>query len=84
MVPNILSFALPGIDSEAVMVAAKDVVAISNGSACTSARYEPSHVLEAMDLPEDIVAGTVRISWTHNASTIDWPLLAKRLDDLRF
>ncbi|QCJ00890.1 cysteine desulfurase DndA [Agrobacterium larrymoorei] len=84
VVSNILSFAIPGIDSEAVMVAAKDIVAISNGSACTSARYEPSHVLEAMSLPEDIIAGTVRISWTHDADPIDWHLLAARLEDLRF
>ena len=37
----VLSLSFPGLDSEAVMVTLKDLVAISNGSACTSQRYEP-------------------------------------------
>ena len=40
------------IDSEAVMLALKDFAAISNGSACTSNSYEPSHVLKAMKLTD--------------------------------
>ncbi|HEX7948668.1 MAG TPA: aminotransferase class V-fold PLP-dependent enzyme, partial [Phenylobacterium sp.] len=83
VLPNILSLAFPGVDSEAIMVAAKDLVAISNGSACTSASYEPSHVLEAMGLDRDVVDGTIRISWTHLTPPPPWALLAARLDDLR-
>ena len=47
------------------MVALKDEVAISNGSACTSASYNPSHVLKAMGLPDDEIAGAIRLSWCH-------------------
>ena len=83
VLPNILSLAIPGVDSEAVMVAAKDLVAMSNGSACTSARYEPSHVLTAMALPDEEIAGTVRLSWTHETPSVPWIELATRLDDLR-
>lgn len=80
---NILSFAVPGIDSEAVMVALKELVAISNGSACTSARYEPSHVLAAMGLEEAEAAGTVRLSWSHLTPPVPWRDIVSALDDLR-
>ncbi|RVU18488.1 aminotransferase class V-fold PLP-dependent enzyme [Methylobacterium oryzihabitans] len=83
VLPNILSVALPGLDSEAVMVALKGVAAISNGSACTSSSYEPSHVLAAMELPDDVIAGTVRMSWSHHTPPVDWPGITRILDDLR-
>jgi len=82
VLPNILSFAVPGVDSEAAIVAVKDVVAISNGSACTSARYEPSHVLVAMGLPDDVVSGTLRLSWTHHTEDVPWQGLVERLADI--
>lgn len=81
---HILSIAIPGVDSEAFMVAAKELVAISNGSACTSASYTPSHVLQAMRLDPNIISGTVRISWSHESSEIPWSKLAARIDELRF
>ena len=84
VLPHILSFSVSGVDSEAAMVATKDIVAISNGSACTSASYQPSHVLAAMGVPPDVTAGTVRISWSHETETPPWSLFVARLNDLRF
>jgi cysteine desulfurase len=52
-----LSFA--GIDSGALMVAMKDV-AVSSGSACTSASPEPSQVLRAMGISEEMGQGSIR------------------------
>lgn len=83
VLPHILSFAIPGVDSEALMVAAKDLIAISNGSACTSANYSPSHVLTAMGLAEEVVQGTVRLSWSHLTPAIPWQSFAQRVEDLR-
>jgi len=83
VLPHILSIALPGLDSEAIMVALKHVVAVSNGSACTSASYKPSHVLEAMGLAEDEVAGTVRLSWSHATGEVPWRTIVSTLSDLR-
>lgn len=83
VLPNILSVAIPGLDSEAVMVALKDLVAISNGSACTSARYEPSHVLAAMGLSKEETAGTVRLSWSHLTPPVPWVDIVHVLSDLR-
>lgn len=80
---NILSIAVPGIDSEAVMVALKELVAISNGSACTSARYEYSHVLAAMGLDTNEAFGTVRLSWSHLTPLVPWAEIVATLDDLR-
>ena len=61
--PHVLNVSFPGVDSEALMMALKDEIAISNGSACTSASYAPSHVLLAMGLDEDRISESVRISW---------------------
>ena len=70
-VPHVLNFSVKGIDSEALMISLKDVAAVSNGSACTSQSYEPSHVLRAMGLPEDAIAGAVRLSWCHLTPAVD-------------
>lgn len=83
VLPNILSLALPGLDSEAVIVALKDLVAVSNGSACTSAHYEPSHVLTAMELPPEEAASTIRLSWSHLTPEAPWSELVARLQPLQ-
>ena len=71
-IPSTLNIALPGLDSEAVMLALKDTVAISNGSACTSQNYTVSRVLTAMGLSEDHVKGALCFSWCHLTPTVDW------------
>jgi cysteine desulfurase len=67
------------LDSEAVMLALKPVVAISNGSACTSHSYAPSHVLQAMGLSNDRVQGALRFSWSHLTPEPDWSALSRAL-----
>ncbi|MCG9665919.1 cysteine desulfurase DndA [Vibrio mediterranei] len=62
--PYVLNFSVPGVNSESLMVALKGIAAVSNGSACTSSSYSPSHVLKAMGLSEDRINGAVRISWS--------------------
>ena len=62
---NCINFSIPTIDAEAFMLTTKDLISISNGSACTSSTYEPSHVIKAMNSNENIVKGAVRISWCH-------------------
>ena len=52
-----LSFAY--VDGEALMMAMRDV-AVSSGSACTAANPEPSHVLMAMGLDEDMARASLR------------------------
>lgn len=81
--PHIVNLSFEGADGEAVMVAWRDLVAISNGSACTSASYQPSHVLSAMGLPEERVRGALRLSWWHGAESVDWAEAARRVNKLR-
>jgi cysteine desulfurase len=80
--PHILSISFPGIDSEALMVVLKDVAAVSNGSACTSTHYGPSHVLSAMDLSEEEKEGTIRISWSHADLDVPWNGIAARISTM--
>ena len=63
--PFILNASFPGLDSEAFIVATKDLFAISNGSACTSSSYDQSHVLKAMGISGERLDGAVRFSWSH-------------------
>jgi cysteine desulfurase len=79
---HVLNLAFPGLDSEALMVALKDLVAISNGSACTSSSYSPSHVLKAMGMSDDEANGCVRLSWCHLTPAVDWEAVAGRIGGL--
>ncbi|MDE0262724.1 MAG: cysteine desulfurase DndA [Bryobacterales bacterium] len=81
--PHVLNFSIKGVDSEALMVGLRDLAAVSNGSACTSQSYTPSHVLVAMGLSSSEVAGAVRMSWCHMTPTVDWNAVAARIDSLR-
>jgi cysteine desulfurase len=81
-VPHTLNVSLPGIDSEAAMLAMKELVAISNGSACTSQKYSSSHVLLAMGVNEERVKSALRFSWCHLTPKVDWDALAVILKNL--
>ena len=81
--PHVLNFSVAGVDSEALMVGLRDLVAVSNRSACTSQSYAPSHVLKAMGLAPAEVAGAVRMSWCHLTPAVDWEAVAARIMSLR-
>ena len=81
--PSTLNIRFPGLDSEALMVATKDLIAISNGSACTSSSYTPSHVLKAMGFDDVTANQCVRISWCHLTPDVDWERVAVRIRGLR-
>ncbi len=57
--PNNLNLSFPYVEGEALMMALDDV-AVSSGSACSSARKEPSHVLRAMGVSDDLVVTSIR------------------------
>ncbi|GBE65145.1 putative L-cysteine desulfurase [Mycobacterium sp. MFM001] len=78
-IAHTLNISVPGVDSEAAIVALKDVAAVSNGSACTSQSYEPSHVLKAAKLPAEQISGALRFSWSHLTPEIDWEGISERL-----
>jgi cysteine desulfurase len=77
--PHVLNVSLPGLNSEAAMVTLKGVLALSNGSACTSTSYDPSHVLVAMGLDRDRIDSALRLSWCHLTPAVDWPHVCQLL-----
>lgn len=56
-----LHISIPGIPNSAVIARVRSKLAISTGSACSSGIEAPSHVLQALGLPSDVVEGTLRI-----------------------
>jgi cysteine desulfurase len=59
--PGTLNASFPYIDADALMLQMPEV-AVSTGSACTSASIEPSHVLKAMGLDDDAARSSLRFS----------------------
>ena len=57
--PGNLNLSFAGVDGEALLLGMKDV-AVSSGSACTSASLEPSHVLQAIGVPDDDAHASIR------------------------
>lgn len=60
-VPHNLSLSFEGIEGEALMMSL-DELAVSSGSACTSASLEPSHVLRALGVNDQLAHSTLRLS----------------------
>lgn len=70
--PHVLSVAVPGTDSEALLMHLDLAgVAASSGSACSTGAVEPSHVLVAMGLPRELALGTIRLSLGHASQAAD-------------
>jgi cysteine desulfurase len=65
LIENTINFSIEGIDSEAFILTTKDIISVSNGSACTSSTYEPSHVIKSMTNDAERLKGAIRISWCH-------------------
>jgi cysteine desulfurase len=57
--PNNLNVSFGYVAGEALLVGLSDI-AVSTGAACTSAKLEPSHVLQAMGVSEDLAQSALR------------------------
>ena len=71
---NTLCIALPGINHETQLIAFDLAgIAVSAGSACSSGKVGPSHVLQAMGVPTDIAECAIRISfgWASQDDDVD-------------
>jgi cysteine desulfurase len=79
--PNTTLFTVPGLKAETAVIGFDLAgVAVSSGSACSSGKVQPSHVLEAMGFGGDLAQGAVRLSlgWSTSDADVDLCLEAWR------
>jgi cysteine desulfurase len=79
--PNTTLFTVPGLKAETAVIGFDlGGIAVSSGSACSSGKVQPSHVLEAMGVGKELVQGAVRLSlgWSTTETDIDLALQAWR------
>jgi cysteine desulfurase len=81
---HVVNIRFPGVDSEALLIEIRDAFSFSNGSACTSESYNPSHVLTAMGLGEDHANESIRFSWGQGVLHVPLQSIINAVKDLSF
>jgi cysteine desulfurase len=82
--PNTSALALPGIPAESQIMALDLAgIAVGAGAACSSGKIARSHVLMAMNLPDELAAATIRVSLAPSTSEADIAAFLAAWIDLR-
>jgi cysteine desulfurase len=79
--PNTTLFTVPGLKAETAVIGFDLAgIAVSSGSACSSGKVQPSHVLDAMGQGRELAQGAVRLSlgWSTSQTDIELALKAWR------
>ena len=79
--PNTTLFTVPGLRAETAVIGFDLAgIAVSLGSACSSGKVQPSHVLEAMGVGPELAQGAVRLSlgWSTSEADVDFAIKAWR------
>jgi cysteine desulfurase len=81
--PNTTNVAFAGAEGETLLMSLDlQGVAVSTGSACSSGSLEPSHVLQAMDLAEELLQGALRFSMGRSTTSEDIDYVLQILPDI--
>ena len=83
--PNTLNIAFRDLDSETLLhqLSVSGVYA-SNGSACSTGSLDYSHVLSAMAVPYDYIAGSIRFSFSHLNLPEDVKIIVEKMKQIRW
>jgi cysteine desulfurase len=79
--PNTTLFTAPNMQAETALIGFDLAgIAVSSGSACSSGKVQPSHVLKAMGCTDEAARGAIRVSlgWSTTAEDVDYALEAWR------
>lgn len=79
--PNTTLFAVPGLKAETAVIGFDlEGIAVSSGSACSSGKVQPSHVLQAMGFGRELAEAAVRLSlgWSTTSDDVEGCLQAWR------
>jgi len=77
-VPNILNISFNFVEGESLMMAMSNV-AVSSGSACTSASLEPSYVLRALGRPDELAHSSIRFSFGRSTTIEEVDRVAEQM-----
>jgi cysteine desulfurase len=81
--PNTVQFGVAGFDGETLLMQLdRKAIAVSSGSACTSGKTEPSHVLKAMKVPATLAGSAIRVSFGKENTMSDVDVMLKALNDI--
>lgn len=76
--PGILSVAFRDVEAESLILALSDI-AVSTGSACTTAQVEPSHVLRGLGLSPSVALSSLRLSTGRHTTPAEIDLVGYQL-----
>ena len=79
-VPNIVNISFAFVEGESLLMALKDM-AVSSGSACTSASLEPSYVLRALGVSDEMAHSSIRFSLGKYTTESDIDLVVAKVCD---
>ncbi len=79
--PGLINVSFAGVDGETLLMALDDI-AISTGSACTSASVEPSYVLRALGVPDDLAHASLRFTVGRYTTEEDVDYAGSRVADV--
>jgi cysteine desulfurase len=80
-IPGCLNFSFDGVEGEGIMLGMRDVC-ISSGSACTSQSLEPSYVLKAISVHEDLAHSSLRIGMGRFTTLDEVQYVSSRIIDV--
>ncbi len=81
--PNTLQFGVQGFDGETLLMELdRRGFAVSSGSACTSGKSEPSHVLKAMAVPDELATSAIRVSLGRSNSMAEIDLFVEAVQQI--